>query len=64
VEIKQTKNKKHHKKHHHKKTEEEQDKENVQLDSLLITIREKLIEPDHELEKAKKAIKDTKLELS
>jgi len=53
--------KKHKKKHHKKrKTEEEQDRENVQLDSLFLTIEEKLVEKDPNLEKAKKAIEDTK----
>lgn len=37
--------KKHHKKHHIK-TEEEMDKENVQLDSLFLTIEEELVSKD------------------
>ena len=55
----QAKKSHHHK--HHVKSEEEQDKENVQLDSLFLTIEEKLTEKDPELVKARKAIKDTKV---
>jgi hypothetical protein len=55
----QAKKRHHHK--HHVKSEEEQDKENVQLDSLFLTIEEKLTEKDPELVKARKAIKDTKV---
>ena len=60
VQTKQNAVKKHKKHHKKRKTEEEQDRENVQLDSLFLTIEEKLVEKDPGLEKAKKAIKDTK----
>jgi len=40
------------------------DKENVQLDSLFLTIEEELVRKDANLEKAKQAIKDKALTLS
>jgi len=47
-----------------KKSEAEIDKENIQLDSLFLTIEEELVRKDPRLEKAKQAIKDKALTLS